>query len=181
MTGGIGVAGVAATDMTNKHLVPDRFFFTSGVGRHEAPLVSFGRALRDAGIEHLNLVTVSSIVPPGCQIIPKDQGVSELDSGEIAFVVLSRNESSDSGRLISASIGCAIPRESYLFGYLAEYHANDCSEEDTLSVASGMAEEMYTTLTGDCEVAVSGIAKDAIAGDGWTTVVCAAVFLLSAD
>ena len=169
--------------MTNKHLVPERLFFTSGVGRNEAPLVSFGLALRDAGIEHLNLVTVSSIVPPGCQIIPKDQGVSELDAGEIAFVVLSRNESSDSGRLISASIGCAIPipQESGLFGYLAEYHADDCSDSDALSVASGMAEEMYTTLTGDCEVTVTGIARDAIAGDGWTTVVCAAVFLLSAD
>lgn len=37
--------------------------------------MSFALALRDAGIEYLNLVIVSSIVPLDCQIIPKESGI----------------------------------------------------------------------------------------------------------
>jgi arginine decarboxylase len=39
-------------------------FFTKGMGRHREQLTSFELALRDAGIAHVNLVTVSSIFRP---------------------------------------------------------------------------------------------------------------------
>ena len=39
------------------HLLPKRMFFTKGVGYHRKKLQSFELALRDAGIEMLNLVT----------------------------------------------------------------------------------------------------------------------------
>lgn len=58
-----------------KHRVPRKLFFTGGAGRHSDPLMSFALALRDAGIEYLNLVIVSSIVPLDCQIIPKESGL----------------------------------------------------------------------------------------------------------
>jgi len=45
-------------------LVPTRVFFTKGVGSHRDELRSFELALKDAGIEKLNLVHVSSIFPP---------------------------------------------------------------------------------------------------------------------
>jgi arginine decarboxylase len=51
--------------------VPKRIFFTKGVGIHKEELHSFELALRDAGIEKCNLVQVSSILPPGCQVISK--------------------------------------------------------------------------------------------------------------
>ena len=51
--------------------VPTKIFFTKGVGRHRDYLSSFEAALRSAGIEICNLVTVSSIYPPGCKIIPR--------------------------------------------------------------------------------------------------------------
>jgi DNA polymerase III delta prime subunit len=53
-------------------LLPRKVFFTKGVGRHTDPLVSFELALRDAGIEKFNLVTVSSIYPPYCEIVDAD-------------------------------------------------------------------------------------------------------------
>ena len=164
--------------MSPRHLVPEKLFFTSGVGRHADHLVSFGMALRDAGIEHLNLVTVSSIVPPGCRIIPKAEGIPELEAGEIAFVVLSRNATDEPGRLISTSIGCALPRDTDRFGYLAEYHASGKNMDEALEYACGLAVEMCTTLADDGATKLTGIARDALVGQGWTTVICAAVFLM---
>ncbi len=164
--------------MSARHLVPERLFFTSGVGRHADHMVSFGMALRDAGIEHLNLVTVSSIVPPGCLIIPKAEGTPELKAGEIAFVVLSRNATNEPDRLISASIGCALPCDADRFGYLAEYHASGKNRDDTLEYACDLATEMCTTLSDGGSAKLTGIARDVVSGPGWTTVICAAVFLM---
>ena len=53
--------------------VPSKVFFTKGVGRHREQLTSFELALRDAGIEKYNLVQVSSIFPPKCRIIKKEE------------------------------------------------------------------------------------------------------------
>ncbi|MCM8760779.1 MAG: pyruvoyl-dependent arginine decarboxylase, partial [Candidatus Omnitrophica bacterium] len=63
-------------------------FFTKGVGTHKAELRSFELALRDAGIEKCNLVHVSSILPPGCKVIPKAEGLKELYPGMITFAVV---------------------------------------------------------------------------------------------
>ncbi|HXY56482.1 MAG TPA: pyruvoyl-dependent arginine decarboxylase, partial [Nitrososphaerales archaeon] len=68
--------------------VPRYFFLTKGVGKHKENLSSFEDALRDAGISAYNLVTVSSIIPPGCKQISKEQGVGMLKPGEIVFLVL---------------------------------------------------------------------------------------------
>jgi arginine decarboxylase len=51
-------------------MVPNKVFFTKGVGVHKEKLASFEMALRVAGLAHCNLVLVSSIYPPGCKIIP---------------------------------------------------------------------------------------------------------------
>ena len=69
--------------------VPKKLFFTKGVGTHKDKLTSFELALRDAGIARFNLVTVSSILPPHCEIIPKAKGLPMLNDGEVVFVVLS--------------------------------------------------------------------------------------------
>ena len=55
-------------------LIPRKVFFTSGVGTHPEHLESFEVALRDAGIEKFNLVTVSSILPPNCDIVSGEEG-----------------------------------------------------------------------------------------------------------
>ena len=52
-------------------MIPKKIFFTKGVGVHKDRLTSFELALREAGVEKCNLVSVSSILPPNCMIIPK--------------------------------------------------------------------------------------------------------------
>ena len=59
------------------NLVPKKVFFTKGVGKHKDYLQSFEVALRDAGIEHCNIVNVSSIFPPHCEMVSKEEGLKQ--------------------------------------------------------------------------------------------------------
>ena len=56
-------------------MVATKLFFTKGVGVSKDKLASFELALRNAGIEKFNLVYVSSILPPQCKIVSKEEGL----------------------------------------------------------------------------------------------------------
>jgi arginine decarboxylase len=92
--------------------VPTTFFLTSGVGVHRDRLTAFEFALRDADIEQQNLVSVSSILPPGCKQVERESGIATLRPGEITFSVLARTETDEPGRRIHSSIGPARPARS---------------------------------------------------------------------
>ena len=162
-------------------LVPKKVFFTSGSGTHKEMLESFEMALRDAGIEKFNLVTVSSILPPKCEIIESKDGLKELVPGEIVFTVMSRNSSNEPSRRISASIGCAIPKDREAdFGYLSEHHSYGETETFSGEYAEKLAENMYFTWKKEHPKTTMNIAKTAEVDDegNWTTVISAAVFIL---
>jgi len=128
--------------------VPKKVFFTKGVGTHKDKLTSFELALRDAGIAKYNLVTVSSILPPFCEIVSKAKGLPMLNDGEIVFVVLSRNESSEHNRLISASVGAAVPADRSQYGYLSEYHSFGETEDKAGDYAEDLAASMLASTLG---------------------------------
>ena len=102
-------------------MIPTKVFLTRGVGRHRERLQSFELALREAGIAMLNLVGVSSIVPPGCKVVAKEKGLPELSPGQITFAVLARIDSSEPHRLMAASIGIALPSDKATYGYISEH------------------------------------------------------------
>jgi arginine decarboxylase len=85
------------------NLTPKRMFFTKGLSYHRNQLQSFELALRSAGIEMCNLVYVSSIFPPDCKIITKENGMPKLKPGQITFVVLARADTNEPNRLVSAA------------------------------------------------------------------------------
>ena len=84
-------------------LIPKKLFLTKGVGVHRDKLTSFEVALRQAGIEKCNLVYVSSILPPKCEIVTREEGLSILVSGQITYCVMARNGTCEPNRLISSS------------------------------------------------------------------------------
>src|SRR3989344_7492585 len=90
-------------------LVPTKVFFVKGVGVHKERLGSFELALRDAGIHRCNLVNVSSIFPPKCKIINKDEGLKSLGPGQITYCVMARTDTNEPNRLIAAAVGLAVP------------------------------------------------------------------------
>ena len=129
-------------------MIPQKVFFTKGVGRHKDYLQSFELALRDAGIETQNLVTVSSIFPPGCRRVPKEEGVKYMKAGSIRFCVMSRNATNEPNRLIAASVGLAIPKDSNQYGYLSEHHSFGDTEEKAGDYAEDLAATMLATTLG---------------------------------
>lgn len=129
-------------------MVPNKIFFTKGVGRHKEKLASFELALRNAGIEKYNLVYVSSILPPNCKIISKDEGLKNLNPGEIVYCVMARTENNEHNRLGAASIGYAIPSDSNQYGYLSEHHTYGETDEIAGNYAEDLAASMLATTLG---------------------------------
>lgn len=129
-------------------IVPKKVFFTKGVGRHKHQLQSFEMALRDAGIEKFNLVSVSSILPPGCVVITREEGLRELLPGQIVHVVMAKNYTSEPNRIVAASIGCAIPADPAQYGYLSEHHSFGENAETAGEYAEDLAATMLATTLG---------------------------------
>ena len=179
-------------------MVPRKVFFTRGVGVHKEKLASFELALRSAGVAHCNLVLVSSIYPPGCKIISKDEGLKLLQPGEIVFAVYDRESNNEPNRLSAASVGLAIPADSSMHGYLSEHHSFGETDEKAGDYAEDLAASMLATTLGiefnsesDWDereqifkmsgkiVRTTNVTQSAVGNkDGlWTTVFAAAVFI----
>jgi arginine decarboxylase len=179
-------------------MVPKRIFLTKGVGRHKARLTSFELALRDAGIAAQNLVRVSSIFPPHCKLIPRNQGVKFLYPGEVTFAVVAESSTNEPHRLLASSIGLAMPADHSTYGYLSEHHSFGEADDQAGDYAEELAAEMLAT-TLDVEfdpdkswdekkeiyrisnkiVRTANITQSAV-GDKkgrWTTVIAAAILI----
>ncbi len=178
--------------------VPKKVFFTKGVGRHKEKLQSLELALRKAGIEKCNLVRVSSIFPPNCKIVSRAQGVKLLEPGQIVFCVMSTNETNEPHRMISASVGLAVPAEPNNYGYLSEHHANGETDETSGDYSEDLAASMLASTLGiefdpeknyderkeiyrmSGKIVTSRNTTQSARGDKnglWSTVVSAAVFI----
>jgi arginine decarboxylase len=129
--------------------VPKMMFLTKGKGIHKDYLTSFELALRDADVADLNLVSVSSIKPPQCKIISRQEGRKYLRPGQIAFTILARSSTNEPNRLIAASIGLARPADDNTqHGYLSEHHSTGETAQKAGDYAEDMAMEMLATTLG---------------------------------
>ena len=173
-------------------------FLCAGVGKHREKLTSFEMALRDAGLASLNLVQVSSILPPYCKLISKKESQKYLKAGQIIHCVLSTNSTNEPHRLVVASVGIAIPRDRNQYGYIAEHHCYGIIGEKVGEYAEDLAATMLATTIGvDFDpdksydekkeiwkisgkiIRTKNITKSAIGDKSglWTTVLAAAVLL----
>ncbi|MDD2731434.1 MAG: arginine decarboxylase, pyruvoyl-dependent [Candidatus Portnoybacteria bacterium] len=178
-------------------MIGQKIFFTKGVGIHKEKLASFEAALRDAGIARFNLVMVSSIFPPGCKKVSREEGLKFLKPGQIVYVVMARNDTNEPNRLIASSIGCALPADPAQYGYLSEHHSCGETDQKAGDYAEDLAAQMLATTLGvefnaDSDwderehlfkmsskiVRTTNVTQSAIGNkDGlWTTVIAAAVF-----
>ena len=183
-------------------LVPTSVFLTRGIGVHRHRLTAFEFALREADIEQQNLVTVSSILPPRCELIARDAGVRGLSPGEMTFCVLARAETDEPGRLINASIGLARPADPGMYGYISEHHGFGMTAKESGDYAEDLAATMLASTLGidfdpnaawnerkelyeHSQLIIDSLSMTAACqaepGGRWTCAIAAAVFMLPND
>ncbi|MBZ0158086.1 MAG: arginine decarboxylase, pyruvoyl-dependent [Alphaproteobacteria bacterium] len=177
--------------------VATKLFLTKGVGQHKEKLVSFELALRNAQLASFNIVRVSSIFPPHCEIVSLRRGLKELSHGQIIHTVMADTSTNENHRLIGSSVGIAIPRDRSHIGYLSEHHSYGDDDRTTGDYAEDIAAQMLATILGvdfdvnqsynkrldqwklsDQIVKTSNITQTAVGKAGyWITVVAAAVLI----
>ncbi len=129
-------------------IVPQEAFLTKGIGRHKEMLTSYEMALRNANIAQYNLVTVSSIFPAHCKLVPRSRGVKKLQPGQVVFVVQARAQTNEPSRRAAASIGLAIPKDPNHCGYISEHHAFGMPKSTAGDYAEDLAASMLATVLG---------------------------------
>lgn len=167
-------------------LVPKKIFFVQGKGfSSNSELRSFEQALREAGIEKFNIVKVSSIIPPLCEEVSKDEGIKELKTGQVVYSVMNKISSNEKDKEICASIGAAKPVNTEDYGYLSEKHTIDEDPEKVAENTKTLAAEMLATTHGvtfdpNLNIKTKSFTESTkVRKDGeWAIVIAVAIFIL---
>src|SRR6266545_2206073 len=91
---------------------------TAGSAEGGTALNAFDNALLAAGIGNVNLVRVSSIVPPDVDIVDLPQ----IKPGSIVPTAYAAITSETPGETITAGVGYALPEDRTKAGVIMEYH-----------------------------------------------------------
>ena len=143
--------------VNSQNWIPKKIFLTKGKGVSKERLTSFELALREAGIASLNLITVSSILPPKCEFISQEQGTELLSPGQVVPVVLARSDSNKFGDLVSSGVGVAIPKDNDHYGYLSEHHCTGMDRDAMEEYVEDLAAEMLATTPLPSSISISRI------------------------
>lgn len=96
---------------------PTQYFLVSGASEGYTPLNAFDGALLQAGIGNTNIVKMSSIVPPHCQLISP----IALPPGALVPAAYACITSDIPGEIISAGVAVALPEDENQNGLIMEY------------------------------------------------------------
>ncbi|MBM3256458.1 MAG: pyruvoyl-dependent arginine decarboxylase [Candidatus Moranbacteria bacterium] len=145
---------------------------TWGVGTGSTRLSSFDKALWDAGIANLNLICLSSVIPPGSIIEVKKAKLNNAGKnyGRKVYVVLASASTKILGEHAFAGIGWRMTKKDKK-GLFVEHHGNSGGEvrkkiNSTLTDMVRYREEKY----GKVKYKITGIECK---GDPVTALVCA--------
>jgi arginine decarboxylase len=96
---------------------PTQYFLVSGASDGMTPLNAFDGALLQAGIGNTNIVKMSSIVPPHCQLISP----IPLPQGALVPAAYGTSSSDVPGEMIGAGVAIALPEDENRNGLIMEY------------------------------------------------------------
>lgn len=111
---------------------------TAGCAEGGTPLNAFDNALLAAGIGNVNLVRISSIVPPDVDIVTLPQ----IRPGAIVATAYATITSQTPGETVTAAVGYALPVDRTKAGVIMEYH--DRADRKTAeTVVRAMLDEAF--------------------------------------
>jgi arginine decarboxylase len=111
---------------------------TAGHAEGMTPLNAFDNALLAAGIGNINLVRVSSIVPPEADMV----ALPRIKPGALIPTAYAAITSRVPGELISAAVGYALPHDRSKAGVIMEYH-DKAPKAEAERVIRQMLEEAF--------------------------------------
>ena len=98
---------------------PDIFALVCGKGEGMTPLNAFDQALLHAGIGDINLMRMSSIIPPGARQV----GHIDLPAGALVPIAYGAYSESRPGAVISSAIAVALSDDPEKPGVIMEHEA----------------------------------------------------------
>ncbi|MDD4239532.1 MAG: arginine decarboxylase, pyruvoyl-dependent [Desulfotomaculaceae bacterium] len=117
---------------------PKRFFVTAGSASGKNHLNAFDNALLKARIGNLNLMRVSSILPPGVEYCPQ----LEIPPGSLVPTAYGYIISDVPGEMIAAAVGVGFSKDT--FGVIMEF-SGKCGKEQAEKAIKSMLEEAFET------------------------------------
>ncbi|WP_305043291.1 pyruvoyl-dependent arginine decarboxylase [Geoalkalibacter sp.] len=121
------------------HIVPSTHFFACASAEGQTPRLSLDSAVLAAGIGHVNLVKISSVIPPGCRFTTPPA----LPAGALVPAAFASITSPLHGEVISAGVAVAYAADPAHPGLIMEYSASG-HKEDIEAIVRRMAEEGMT-------------------------------------
>jgi arginine decarboxylase len=111
---------------------------TAGNAEGSTPLNAFDNALLVAGIGNINLIKVSSILPPGVELVP----LPRIKPGALVPTAYAAMTSEVPGEVVAAAVGWARPQDPAKNGVIMEYHDKATREEAERMIVQ-MLEEAF--------------------------------------
>ena len=143
-----------------------KFLMVKGIGVAKTLLNAFDLALLDAGIGDINLVKISSILPPG---YVKDD-YTYLVPGGIYNVAYSHIESENRGDRLVSAVAVGIPKDSSKAGVIME--RSWCTKSQVQGIAnymSFMVHEAMAARNREIGDILYSIAEDRVVGSPVST------------
>ncbi len=115
---------------------PTKFMVTAGSAEGKSELTAFDNALLKARVGNVNLIRVSSILPPGAEFTPGMQ----IPPGSLLPIAYGSIVSDVPGELISAAIAVGISQDT--FGVIMEF-SGKCSQAEAEAAVAAMVKEAF--------------------------------------
>jgi len=98
---------------------------TAGTAEGSTPLNAFDNALLAAGIGNINLIKVSSILPPGVELV----ALPRIKPGALVPTAYAAITSDVPGERLAAAVGYAVPDDPAKNGVIMEFHGHGTRAE----------------------------------------------------
>lgn len=116
---------------------PERYMIVAAAAEGNHALTAFDSALLKAGIGNVNLVRLSSILPPVCK---EEKNGINFPPGAFVPTAYGSTSSEEKGETIAAAVGIGLSENS--FGVIME-HAGRCSAEKAEEKVRDMIREAF--------------------------------------
>ncbi len=155
--------------------VPDVFTLVAGKGEGKKKLTAFDRALLDAGVGNMNLLRVSSVLPPACNYVSE----CRLPYGSLLPIAYGSITSDVPGETIAAAIGVGIPGDPLSFGMIMEF-SGFCPADEAAVKVEEMVREAFEMRSLDLKQ-VKVKAVDHVVGECGSVFAACPLFFVSPD